>query len=274
MTDKNIFDFTDYKAYLRFFFERPSSPYGARSQFAKAIEGQSSFVSQLLTGKAELSLDQAFRASQFLGHSLEEADYFNLLVQRHRSTDSNFIKYLNDKIDRIRKERTQLKNRLTTNREISLDAQAQYYSSWIYTAIHMMASLKPSRSVKEIAEALRLDLESVQEALHFLEKEELISQEAGHVAMGPTHIHLPADSVLIKSHHSNWRVKAMQTLDHPSPKNLHYSVVYSLSRKDAEIIKRKIVDLIQENLKTVAPSAEEVLFANTIDFFEIGKDLS
>ncbi|KYG66291.1 hypothetical protein AZI86_04340 [Bdellovibrio bacteriovorus] len=272
MTKKTVFDFNSYKAYLKAFFEQPGNPVGIRSRFAQAIESQSSFISQVLTGKAELSLDQAYRASQFLEHTTDEADYFLILVQLHRSTGANYKKFLEDKIQKMRQERVRLKNRVNTNREISTEARAQYYSSWIYTAIHIAASLKDMNSARDIADYLGLKLEVVHEALHFLESEGLVHVEAGTVKMGQTHIHLPSDSVLVRTHHANWRARAIQSLEKSLQKDLHYSVVYSLSRKDAEIIKRKIADLIQENLKVVAPSEEEVLFANVIDFFEVSKD--
>lgn len=271
MKEKSVFEFESYKAYLKAFFERPGNPPGIRTRFAMAIESQSSFISQLLTGKAELSFDQAYRATHFLGHSAEETDFFILLVQLHRATDAQFKKYLKDKISKIRTERTQLKNRVTTNKEISLESRAQYYSSWIYTAVHMSASLKPSKSPKDIAEYLGVRLELVNEVIQFLGSIGLVRLENGAVSMGQTHIHLPSDSVLIRTHHANWRAKAMQSLDKDLTKDLHYSVAFSLSRQDAEIIKRKIADLIQENLKIVAPSPEEVVYVNTIDFFALGE---
>jgi hypothetical protein len=51
--------------------------------------------------------------------------------------------------------------------------------------------------------------------------------------------------------------------------DIHYSVVYSLSKEDAENLKQKITNLIRANLDIVKASPEEVLYCNTIDFFEV-----
>jgi uncharacterized protein (TIGR02147 family) len=270
MNKKNIFQYDNYKLYLREYFKQESVGHGFKTRFAQAVQCQNSFVSQVLTGKAELSPEQTFRASKFLNHSQEESDFFQLLVQLHRATDKLFKAHLQSKIETIREDRNQIKNRVLTTLEIPIQAQAQYYSSWMYIAVHMAASLTPSKTPAEIARYLSLPARQVLETIEFLTSIDLVKLENGVVRMGPAHLHLPNDSVLIRTHHLNWRSKAQQTLDLKSPKNLHYSVVYSISKADAALLRNKILDLIQENLKVVAPSKEEILIANTIDFFEIG----
>jgi uncharacterized protein (TIGR02147 family) len=270
MTKKSIFEYESYKVYLNDFFKQESAGHGFKTQFAKAVECQNSFVSQVLTGKAELNLDQAYRASRFLNHSQEESDFFQLLVQKHRATDTHFKTHLRNKIQKIRDERNQIKNRVAATREVPIEAQAQYYSSWLYIAVHMAASLVPAKSPQDIADYLGVSVTRVQEVLRFLVPLGLANLENGLVTSGPAHLHLPHDSVLVRTHHLNWRSKATQALDSISERNLHYSVVYSVSKEDALILKNKILDLIQENLKLVKPSKEEILIANTIDFFEVG----
>ncbi len=270
MKEKNIFQFDSYKLYLKEFFKQESAGHGFKTRFAQAVQCQNSFVSQVLTGKAELSAEQAFRASKFLNHSQDESDFFQLLVQLHRATDKLFKAHLQSKIDGIREARSQIKNRVAATLEIPIQAQAQYYSSWMYIAVHMAASLAPSKTPAEISRYLSLPLAQVLETIEFLISIDLVKLENGVVRMGPAHLHLPNDSVLIRTHHLNWRSKAQQSLDLKSQKNLHYSVVYSISKADAATLKNKILDLIQENLKVVAPSKEEILIANTIDFFEVG----
>jgi len=82
--------------------------------------------------------------------------------------------------------------------------------------------------------------------------------ENGVVTMGPAHWHLPHDSVLVRTHHLNWRSKVIHALDLQNDKNLYYSVVYSVSKSDALQLKNKILELIQANLKLVGPSKEEI----------------
>jgi len=197
-------------------------------------------------------------------------DFFQLLVQKHRATDSAFKTHLKNRIQQIREARNEIKNRVVSTLAVPIEAQAQYYSSWLYIAVHMAASLAPAKSLGEIAQYLSVPVERVQETTQFLVSIGLVNLENGVVTMGPAHLHLPKDSVLVRTYHLNWRSKATQVLDMKNERNLHYSVVYSISREDAARLKNMILDLIQENLKVVAPSKEEILIANTIDFFEVG----
>ncbi|MFH7483927.1 hypothetical protein, partial [Salmonella sp. 2019-SM259] len=78
---KSVFEFVDYKSYLTQRFGGARRRTGARSQAAKAIGCHSTFLSHVLQGKADLSLEQAEKLNDFLGHSEQEAHFFFLLLQ-------------------------------------------------------------------------------------------------------------------------------------------------------------------------------------------------
>ena len=117
---------------------------------------------------------------------------------------------------------------------------------------------------------LGLKPEVVSRVLEFLVDNGLISYDKGKYSMGQTNIHLGKDSTNIHKHHSNWRTRSLQSLDNLQDTNdLHYTVAGSMSRTTALELKERFIQLIQENLKTISTSKEEVLYCNTIDFFEV-----
>lgn len=266
---KSAFEFTSYTRYLKAFFAAETATRGLKARFAESVQCQGSFVSQVLNGRADLSAEQAFRASRFLGHSTEESDYFQLMVLRARAADPDYRDLLDRKMEQARAKQTDLKSRIPTNAAVSIEAQSEYYSTWAYAAVHVAASVPRLNTAAAIAGALGLPLEVVQKLLSFLAAQNFVQLSGGEVSMGPTHIHLPAHSVLVKTHHANWRSKAIQSLDHVKKTDQHYSVVYSLSYADAARIKTRISDFVQQNMEIVGPSKEEALFAHAIDFFEL-----
>ncbi len=66
-----LFDYSDYKKYLS---DRLKT--GTKSKFAACIGCQPSFLSQVLGGSPDLSLEQGILANEFFGHTGAETQFF------------------------------------------------------------------------------------------------------------------------------------------------------------------------------------------------------
>jgi hypothetical protein len=82
-------------------------------------------------------------------------------------------------------------------------------------------------------------------------------------------IHLGTDSPLLAKHHSNWRVKAIQSLDHAHPENLNYSSVVSIAHRDAQEVRNILLQAIEKIRAVVRPSTEEGVYCYCLDLFKI-----
>ena len=91
----------------------------------------------------------------------------------------------------------------------------------------------------------------------------------GKLQVGTTRIHLDASSPLITKHHTNWRIKAINSFERPNENNLNYSTVYSMSKKDCIQIKKMILDFVHNIETIIHPSPEEVVQYLLIDFIEL-----
>lgn len=267
---KNLFEHKSYKRYLLESLRGNKQRSGERARLAKHLGCQSAHVSQVLNGSTHFSAEQAFRINEFLGHDREEAHFFTLLLSKDRAGTVELRDYYQLQIEEILNRRAVIKNRVNTTREVPVEVQTRYYSSWHYSAIHIALSIPELRTKEALAGYFRLPLLEVANALEFLLSVGLCDLKDGRYLIGQSHIHLGSDSDNINKHHFNWRVQAMQSLTHATSRDLHYSVVYSLSRDDAAKIQARIVDMIKANLKDVGPSKEEVLYCTSIDFFELG----
>lgn len=194
-----------------------------------------------------------------------------LLLQKARAGTQDLKNFYQTKIDNILQDRMNIHKRIQVKSELSIEAQNQYYSHWLYSALHILVSIPSKNNKFAASEHLKIPIEQVEEILNFLETEGLLIKDlSGKYSFGPSHIHLSNESNNIYKHHTNWRLRALQSLDSlQNKKNLHYAVTYTLAKKDSLVLKERFLELIQNNLKLIEPSPEEVMYCNVIDFFEV-----
>jgi uncharacterized protein (TIGR02147 family) len=266
----SVFDFTDYKRYLseRLEFEKRKAKI-TQAQFANAIGCQASYVSQVLTGKPNLTLEQAIRANEFFSHPKNEAKLFVLLLEHAKAGTSEARAFFKDQIDELLSQRFNLKKRLNSLDEIDVEHQNRYYSAWYYIAIHMLLLVPGFQDARTIGNHLHLPVDTVVEVLSFLEETGLIVRKAGHYELTKLRIHLNRESHFIQRHHVNWRSQCLRAIELNLKSNLHYSNVIAISKKDFETIKEIFVRSIEEARALIGPSKEEALYAVALDLFEL-----
>lgn len=269
MTTKTVFDFDNYKAYLSALWGGDGARTGVKQKAAKSMNCHTAYVSQVLNHHAHFSLEQAQKLNEFLGHSEEQAHFFLLLVQFNRAGTQELKSYFKKQIDEIRQHRRHVLSRVALEKNLTDADRLKYYERWIPLAIHVAISVPELQTREALSTYFGIPISIVQSTLDFLIGIGAAKEERGRYSVSVTNLHLGHNSPLILRHHTNWRLQAMKALDKDAPQNMHYSVVYSLSLEDAEKLRKKFIDLIEENLKVVAPSKEEAVFCNVIDFFEL-----
>jgi uncharacterized protein (TIGR02147 family) len=265
-----IFDFNDYRAYLRdWIAQRPDGGHGVRKKMAAHLSCQSAFVSQVLHGTVHLSIEHANKLNSFLDHDSQEADFFILMVLMQRAGDPQTRDFFARKIDRMVQERLMIKNRVKSKDKTSAEVKARYYSAWYYGAIRVLLTIPEMRKKEALTSRLRLPRETVNEALQFLQTSGLIYEKSGSYYPSETHLHLGADSPTVKNHHLNWRGKAIEAISAPKEHHVHYSSALTLSRKDMAKIRALLVGTIQHVHEIVEPSDPETMTALCLDWFEL-----
>jgi uncharacterized protein (TIGR02147 family) len=269
---KDIFQFSTYRAYLLAYIDaQEKGGRGMRLAMANGIGCPVSHISQVLLEKTHLTMEQAEALNLFLAHGVDESEFFLLLVQKDRAGTPALRERCKSQMQKILDRRANLKERLGVNRTVQEKDQAQYYSTWLYGAVHVMLSVPEFQSKEAIARHLKISPVKVTEILEFLFSVGLAKTNAdGRLQIGETHIHLGIDSPLISKMHSNWRVRAIQALDsEEAKKELHYSSVVSLSRTDARIIQEMLIKHIAAVKSVIKESKEEAVYCFAADFFKI-----
>lgn len=266
-----IFEAADYKQYLQSKVGGPKEKKGVKSAMARALGCQPTYITHVLSGHANLSLEQAEALNHFFAHTSEEAQVFLLMVLRDRAGTHTLKAGFQEQIDRIVQSRLVLTKRLGQRNVLSEENRSIFYSAWYFLAVQIGLTIPELRTHEALAEYLGLSRTRVAEILQFLCDAGLARKSDARFEPTETQIRLGKDSHHIQKHHSNWRVKALESIEDEELHDLHYSGVVSLSAADVVRIKSLLLDQLNENLKIIRDSKEERLYALNLDFFNLSK---
>jgi uncharacterized protein (TIGR02147 family) len=268
----NVFGFQDYKIYLMTWIaSHPSGGRGVKSKMAEQARCHLAHISQVLSGKSQLTMEQADALIPLLELTDEEANFFLLLVEHSRSGTTSLSKRLEKGIKKALDQRQDLKNRFTEMKSLKIEDQAVYYSHWVYIAIHLVVLIPELRSVSAIAKYFDLDHQKTVQILEFLTRVGLVKNESGIFMPGEVRMHLSHDSPMISKHHANWRMRAIQSLERETAQELHYSGVITTSYGDLVRIREIMAQAFEDVGKVVKDSKDETVYCYSLDLFGLGR---
>lgn len=268
--NKIIFEFTDYKTYLNEkIHSLPSKGRGIKLKIAEFLNCQNTFISQVLNGDPHFSLEQGIKINQFFDHSKDESKYFLNLLHFSRASTVDLRKFYQDELNEIILKNSDLKKRTNVKSGLKEKDQDTYYSSWLYSAVHILVTIKEFRSTQAIAKKLNLSKDKTIEILNFLTSTGLLIKDGNNYMSGLARIHLGKNSSHIQKHHTNWRVRAMNSIDLNKEIDLHFSNVVSMGEKDIVKIREIFIKAIAEARLIIKDSPEEKLQSICVDFFEV-----
>lgn len=267
---KAVFEYNNYKAYINERIEAsPAKGRGIKLKIAEFLNCQTAFISQVLKGAPNFSLEQGVKLNKFFEHTKEEARFFLLLLQLERAGSLDLQEFFKAELKEIIEKRSDLKNRLDIKNSLKKIDQQIYYSNWLYACIHMMIAIPEFQNPQAMARHLNLPREKIMEVISFLEETGLVTREGAHYKIGVTKIHLEKDSPQIQRHHTNWRMQAIRSIDINDSKDLHYSTVVSMSHNDVPRLKEILIKTIEECRSVIRDSKEEKIQSVCIDFFGV-----
>ncbi len=243
---------------------------GARSRLCEAMRCQGAYLSQVLKGSAHLSPEQADAANRFLGHTEEESEYFLLLLQYARAGTDNYRAFVQRLLQKFKKRRAYLKERLEPqDKELSLEQKIRYYSAWYYAAIHIFTTIPGAGKIDIIHKRLGLEPVLVAKVLEFLLSCGLVVKKKEIFEASVKRLHMDHDSDLAIGSHSSWRLRSMQSLSGGQEEDLHYSSAVTLSKKDAIRIREQLIDSLAVAKETIRNSPAEELYCLSLDWFAL-----
>ncbi|HWU42914.1 MAG TPA: DUF4423 domain-containing protein [Bdellovibrio sp.] len=210
---KSLFELQDYKVWINQHIRKlPHGGRGELSRIGNHLGIHVSLVSQILRGDKDFTIEQGHALTKYFGLNEIETEFFVLLIQINRAgthaLKSFFIKRRNQLIQLSQ----DLKNRLPIDRQLNHEEGAQFYSSWLYSAVRVYTSLDQGKTSDEIQKQFHLSSEVASAILTFLLQVGLCEKKMDRYTIGPQRTHLAFGSPFLKSHLSNWRIKSLESM--------------------------------------------------------------
>jgi len=265
-----IFEFDDYKALIRTHLRSlPSRGHGQIKRMAEHVGVHTTLMSQILSGDKDLSLEQAQKAAGFLALNELETDYFLTLVQIERAGTRDLKKYFLNKKDDFKKESLKISKRIQAQKSLSEQERSVFYSTWLFSAIHLFCSTQEGRSLQEIIERFQISAQQALEILRFLTESGLCDLQNSVYRATVLSTHVEKGSPHLLKHHSNWRIKAIQRSENLTDEELMFTGNISLSRQDFTKVREVLVQTIKQVSELVKDSPAEDIANLNLDLFYV-----
>jgi uncharacterized protein (TIGR02147 family) len=263
-----VFIYTDYRLFLRSHFKSlPKAGRGQINKIASYVGMNSTLVSQILSGQKDFTLEQGQLVAEYLGLTDLESDYFLLLLQMERAGNKKLKDYFRKKIVETQEASLEIKNRITTERTLSEQDRAIFYSSWIYSAVRLYCSIGDGKTVDEICEHFHLERSKTLETLSFLTSCNLCMQDGSIYKLGSQKTHLEQGSPYLPRHYANWRLKAIQRSENLEKHELMFTAPFSIHKKDFELLREEFLQIIKKLYSQVETTNPQDVACINIDLF-------
>ena len=173
----SIFQKTNYRQYLREKLAQ-SGGRGLITKVAEAAQCQRSHLSRVLSEQLHLTMEQGFRVGRFFNMGRDEEAYFLKLIEYERSGDRDYGAKLKRELNEMRDAQQDLAKRTSEPSLQNTELETLYYSSWFWSAIHIIVSIPKFQKTAQIAMRLNLAPSFVESCLKKLEEFDLV-QRAG-----------------------------------------------------------------------------------------------
>ena len=266
---RNVFEFTDYKSFLREIINDENAPRGFQSTLAKAANCQSSYLSQVVSGKPQISEDIGLRIGRFLNMTPLQLEYFLNLIRLGRSNDEEFRSFIMMKILQDQRQQLNIAQNIDSSFPITnTDFAGHYTSDLLVSIIHMISFSEKYKTLPQICQRLGISEARALEVIQVLEALKTIEFSNGVLKPSVTSTHVPANSEHNRTYQIQRRLLAINSIQKCDfKKNLHYSGIFTLSEEDFESLKIKIVDFISQAHKKIETSPAIELYGMCLDAF-------
>lgn len=195
-----------------------------------------------------------------------------MLVNQDRAGNPAAKRFYKTRIQKVKELSQEISERVHADVRLNPEQQAVFYSDWTYAAIRQSVAIPNISTLEEIANYLDLPIEKVSSCVNFLLQTGLCKMAGKKIVVGPSSTHLESSSPWVNVHHINWRHRAIQSLSSVQPLDLHYTCPVTLSLGDCELIKERLIQLIEDIRSTIDPSPSEKMFCLNLDWFLVPKN--
>ena len=265
-----IFESDNYKGYVQNWIKsRQGGGHGEFKKIATYLSMHTTMISHVFRGDKNLTLDQAFLLSDYMGLSKIESDYFINLVKLERASHYLFRAKIQEELEVIKKSQMDVKNRIPVNKQLDMETSTKYFSSWIYSALRILTTIEKYQTREELLERIGLDVRTGNEFLRFLIDNQLIIEENARLRPGEKITYIGKKDPNLFKHHANWRLKSLDRAPRMTEDEMMLTIPSSLSKNDFKSFKKRLLDLVGEYTSMVKETNPEMMVCFNIDFVRV-----
>lgn len=268
MPDK-LYKYRNYKDFLNQHLHAKDSPRGMQSKLARHLTCQSSYLYQVLKGKAELTEDQAFKTTTFFNFGEAERGYFLTLVRYAKASSPELKDFLKSEIQRLREEELNLKNQVDAVVARSEEEVWDYYlSSSLPSLIHFLTSSPKYQSAEAISKKLQIPLKEAQSHLQRLARYEFVQLRDKQWCFSSPSIHLPKDSKYGLLAQTLRRSQVLASVLRAPAEAVHFSSLFTLDKESYDQLRHMISDFVQKAQAVIHAGGSDELYVLAVDLFD------
>lgn len=254
-----------------YIFLKPKRGRGLIQELANHLRISQPQMSQLFRGIKNMTIENAIAIAHFFHWSPEETDYWIYLVERERASDFTTKKYFENKMDQVKSKALSIKESFGPHHELNDNDKAEFYSSWLYSAIRLFCSIKNGKTRQQILSSFpEVNPNTIDKVLNFLVEKKLLKKQSDLYVLGENKTFVKRGSPFLKSHLTNWRIRAVEIANNISDEEIMFSAPFSISKKGFAIIRKELqqqIESLSKNLESYG-DAEDVICLN-IDLYKV-----
>lgn len=265
----NIFGFDNYRDLLFEFIKTNETSRGYKAILAEAAGCHRSFLSQVLSGKADFSQEQGVALARFWGFNEREATYFVELIRLSRAGTPALKQLIENGLSQLKRAAKDLNQRFVHDNLDTPSSAAVYYSSWHFAALNILMTIPNFQTAAAASKRLNLPMEVIKQLLQSLKEMGLVEESEGKWKSIRSNLHLERGTLSHFVDHRNWRELASSKVLVNDPHNTFYSSVFSISQSDLERLHHLLMRFFDESRQLILASPEEELVVLNCDLFMV-----
>jgi uncharacterized protein (TIGR02147 family) len=233
----------NYRQYLKAKIQENAQVKGYKADLARGAGCQPSYLSQVLAGDHDLTLDQAAGMTAYWKLDSCNSEYFLTLVMLGRATSPYLKKMLEDKLNALQRDIPNSVTMVTDELKAPAYLAAKFFSNWYASAIHTALSLEGCGTVNGLSKRLGLSQREVEANLTLLHEMGLIENVEGVWVHKVHSFHFRGD--FEKVFHTSLLNKSIASMQDDEPNNTYQSFVLALSKKNLKELQSLISDFVK-----------------------------
>lgn len=262
----DIFRYDNYKDLVNdLLLTKPNQGRGQYKRISEHLNVSSVLISQIFKGPKDISIEQGHKLCDYFNFIELEKKYFVTLISSNRAGTYELRKFYDKELTELKKQAKSIINRVKHKNVLSDEDKATFYSDWKYSGMRLACDLEQIVNISDLSNLFKIDEENIKSILEFLMAKGLVKSNNGNLEIGPSSTHISKSSPMVKNHHRNWRLKALESLDNLEDNEIMYTAPMTTSKDVYQNLNKKILKLIDEFVEEASTAKGEDLYYLNID---------